>query len=71
MLDGLPTSLPLKNYTGTLGNENSLCWTLSWPVSQLLYIQPVIQTQRERAPCHQDNQSKESPSSLAALPITG
>lgn len=71
MLDGLPTSLPLKNYTGTLRNENSLCWTLSWPVSQLLYIQPVIQTQREIAPCHQDNQSKQTPSSLAALPITG
>ena len=38
-------SLMLKNCTGSLTNENSICLLLTWPVTQLLYIQCVIRIQ--------------------------
>lgn len=38
-------SLMLKNCTGSLRNENSICLLLTLPVTQLLYTQCVIRIQ--------------------------
>lgn len=71
MLDGLPMSLPLKNYIKSLKNENSLCLMLSRPVLTITVHTARNPNSEEITPCHQDNQSKESPSSLVALPVAG